>query len=115
MRTISRCSLPAMFVILGALPCAAQGHAVLERGFAAGKAYQVGDIDSINLFNGGLGLQIQLGKPYNVGEAFSYSLALTYSPLGSGICTVMTTCTAILASVPTKAVAPTMTLTPTPG
>src|SRR6266566_3031987 len=51
----------------------------IERGVAPGKAYQVGDIDTINLFNGNLNLRIPLGQAYSAGGHLNYALALHYS------------------------------------
>lgn len=60
-------------------PPAAAEPASVETGFQAGKAFQVGDIDSVNLFNGNLSLSIPLGAPLPVGANFSWGLTLTYS------------------------------------
>ncbi len=57
----------------------AQTHPNLERGLAVGKAYQVGDVDSVNLFNGNLSLSIPLGQSYHAGGDLSYSFVLRYN------------------------------------
>jgi len=57
----------------------AQTHPNLARGFEPGKAYLVGDLDVVNLFNGGLSLTVPLGPSFPVGGGFSYSFRLTYS------------------------------------
>jgi len=57
----------------------AQTHPNLARGFEPGKAYMVGDLDVVNLFNGGLSLTVPLGPSFPVGGGFSYSFRLTYS------------------------------------
>lgn len=57
----------------------AQTHPIEARGFAAGKSFQSGEIDAVNLFNGGLTLTIPLGTPYPLREGFSYQLALVYN------------------------------------
>ena len=54
-------------------------HPNLERGFSADTAYQIGEIDHVNLFNGGLTLTIPIGSSYPVGGALSYGLTLVYS------------------------------------
>jgi len=54
-------------------------HPNIERGFAADKAFQVGDIDNVNLFNGNLVLTIPIGHPYPAGAGLSYGLTLTYN------------------------------------
>jgi Ig-like domain CHU_C associated len=50
-----------------------------ERGFAADKLYQFGNIDTVNLFNGNLILSIPIGQTYAVSPALSYFLALRYN------------------------------------
>ena len=60
-------------------PAAAQTHPNFARGFEPGKAYQIGDVDSVSLFNGSLTLTIPLGPTYPVGGTISYGLTLTYS------------------------------------
>ena len=57
----------------------AQTHPNLERGMNAGKSYQVGDVDTVNLFNGNLSLAIPLGQGYNAGGDLSYSFVLRYN------------------------------------
>lgn len=46
------------------------------RGFA-GKVYQLGELDNINVFNGNLTLQIPIGQTYTVGPSLSYQFVLT--------------------------------------
>jgi YD repeat-containing protein len=46
------------------------------RGFA-GKVYQLGDIDSVNVFNGNLTVRIPLGQSYTLGPTLSYQFVLT--------------------------------------
>jgi RHS repeat-associated protein len=58
---------------------AAVQHPNLERGFGAGKAYVVGDIDHVNAFNGNLILTIPIGATYHVGGSLSYGLSLVYN------------------------------------
>ncbi len=43
------------------------------------KAYQFGDVDHVNLFNGNLILTIPIGPRYPVGAHFSYGLNLVYN------------------------------------
>ncbi len=61
------------------IPAIAQVHPTMQRGFAAEKAFQIGDIDHVNLFNGNLVLTIPIGSEYTTGGGFSYRLALTYN------------------------------------
>lgn len=48
-----------------------------ERGFAADKAYQAGDIDAIDLATGNVVLTIPIGPSYSVNGGFSYGFKLT--------------------------------------
>ena len=71
----------------------AQQPASQQRGLAADTAYQIGEIDHINLFNGGLTLRIPMGSSYPVGPNLSLGLTLTYSSNGwdydDAVCTDM--------------------------
>ena len=71
----------------------AQQPASQQRGLAADTAYQLGEIDHINLFNGGLTLRIPMGSSYPVGPNLSLGLTLTYSSNGwdydDAVCTDM--------------------------
>ncbi|MCP3937680.1 MAG: RHS repeat protein, partial [Actinomycetia bacterium] len=60
----------------------AQQYPSQQRGLSADTAYQVGVIDNVNLFNGGLTLQIPIGPTYPVGPNLSFSLSLSYSSVG---------------------------------
>lgn len=51
----------------------------VERGFKPERAFQLGDVDNIRLFNGGLELSIPIGPRYPVGGELSYGLTLSYS------------------------------------
>lgn len=77
-----RCLLTALFAgfLLGT-PASAETvpDAATERGFVAGKAFALAQYDAVNLFNGGLSLDIPIGPSYQVGPSFSYQLRLTYS------------------------------------
>lgn len=50
-----------------------------ERGFAADAAFAVGDLDSVNLFNGNLSIQIPIGQRYRANGSLQYQLTLTYN------------------------------------
>ncbi|HXO21358.1 MAG TPA: hypothetical protein VOA87_15710, partial [Thermoanaerobaculia bacterium] len=54
-------------------------HPNNESGVAIDRAFQVGDVDNINLFNGNLTLTLPLGVSYPVGGAFSYQLTLVHT------------------------------------
>lgn len=71
MKGASRLIATTACLVLLALPAFSQEHPVLERGLAAGKAYQIGDIDSVNLFNGGIGLRLPIGQTFNAGGTLS--------------------------------------------
>lgn len=55
---------------------AAQEHISSARGFDPTKAYDWGEVDSINLFNGNVTVTLPLGPSYAVSENFSYDLKL---------------------------------------
>lgn len=69
----------AAFALGTKTPLSAQEHPNVARGFARDKAFQVGDIDHINLFNGNLVLTLPLGQSYPVGGGLSFGLTLTYN------------------------------------
>ena len=54
-------------------------HANQSRGFDAHGVYSTGDIDSVNVFNGNLILNIPIGQSYKVGGNLSYGLNLFYN------------------------------------
>ncbi|MDP9119862.1 MAG: hypothetical protein M3O15_00570, partial [Acidobacteriota bacterium] len=66
-------------VLAGPLPVGADVHPNTEGGFSVDRAYHVGDIDNINLFNGSLTLTIPLGPPFPMGGNLSYGLDLVYN------------------------------------
>jgi YD repeat-containing protein len=67
------------------LAAAQEDPANRARGLSATTAYLVGDIDSVNLYNGNLTISLPLGGSYPVGGALSYGLALHYN---SGVWTL---------------------------
>lgn len=73
--------LLSIFFVNGALApgCHAQDHPNHQRGFRADKVYQLGNVDSINVFNGNLVLTLPIGGSYPVGGGLAFSLALTYN------------------------------------
>ncbi|MCU1246672.1 MAG: hypothetical protein JWN02_2582, partial [Acidobacteria bacterium] len=54
-------------------------HPNAERGFSADSAYQFGNLDTVNLFNGNVSLTIPLGQRYEVGGSVSYGFSLVYN------------------------------------
>ena len=57
----------------------AQTDPNIQRGFAPDKVFAFGDLDSVNLFNGNLGLTLPIGGSYPVTSSFSYGLVLSYN------------------------------------
>ncbi len=70
--------LPLLAALLAA-PALADVHPNTAPGFPVDQSFHVGDIDSVNLFNGALTLTIPIGGSYPVNGGFSYSLKLTYN------------------------------------
>ncbi len=71
--------LAVVTLVLGiSLPLSAGEEPIEERGFSAESVYQMGEIDSVNLYNGNLTLSIPLGPTYPVNN-LSYGLHLTYN------------------------------------
>ena len=67
----------ALFAVVTSLY--AQQPPNTARGFVAERAYQIGDVDHINLFNGNLIVTIPIGPTYPVGGSFSYALHAVYN------------------------------------
>jgi RHS repeat-associated protein len=74
-----RAALGGALVTFAAGAVLAQQHPNLERGFAADKVYQFGDVDKVNVLNGNVILNVPLGGTYPVNGDLSYALALTYN------------------------------------
>ncbi len=72
-------ALSILLIALLAAPSPAQVHPTAQKGFAADKAFQIGDVDHVNLFNGNLVLTIPVGQEYSTEGGFSYRLALHYN------------------------------------
>ena len=51
----------------------------IARGFEADRAYQIGDVDSVNVFNGNLIGTIPLGQEYSGGGILRYRIGLIYN------------------------------------
>jgi len=77
-RTARRLVLP-LALLLSATAAVAQNHPNADRGFAPERAFQVGEIDNVSLFNGNLAITIPLGGSYPAGGGLSYSLTLVYN------------------------------------
>ena len=81
-RLRARASVPiAMLLGLGLAGAAAAmvQHPNLERGFSADGAFQIGELDHVNLFNHGLSVTIPMGIEYPINGGFAYQLSLVYS------------------------------------
>src|SRR5262245_61373209 len=74
-----RSILVTVALLAACLPAAAQQFPSQQRGLTADTAYQSGELESVNLFNGNLSLSIPLGQPYPVGPSFSLSFTLRYN------------------------------------
>lgn len=70
----------AFCFLLSGLSAFAQEVATVERGMKPERAFQIGQIDHINLLNGGLQIAIPIGQRYPVGGGLSYGLTLYYEP-----------------------------------
>lgn len=70
----------AVLVMVGAGPVrAAEPHPLLENGFDPEQAFDLGEIDHVNLFNGNLIVTLPLGPQYPIREGFSYGFRLVYN------------------------------------
>src|ERR1700754_3472954 len=54
-------------------------HPNISRGFEADKVYQLGEIDSVNLYNGNLHLSVPIGNEYAGNGSLRYRFALVYN------------------------------------
>ncbi|MDA8020436.1 MAG: RHS repeat-associated core domain-containing protein [Thermoanaerobaculia bacterium] len=84
MRTTIMQALVIPTLLICALPLTAQAqmpseYPTLARGVSAESVYQIGDVDSVNLYNGNLTLQIPIGPTYPVGGNLQYGLSLVYN------------------------------------
>ena len=66
-------------LLLPAASSSAQKPPNIELGFKADKLYAFGDIDSVNLFNGNMMMNLPIGQVYPVSPTLSYQLRLTYN------------------------------------
>ena len=68
--------LAGLALTLGALPAKADPHPNTNAGVAVDQAFQMGNVDNINLFNGSLTVTIPLGISYPLNTSFSYHFTL---------------------------------------
>ena len=66
-------------IALAALSGAAQLHPNNGRGFDPQKAYQLGDVDHVNLFSGNLVVTLPIGQAFPVSDHLQYQLRLVYN------------------------------------
>jgi RHS repeat-associated protein len=71
--------LALVLLLAASAPLLAQEHPNLAKGFAADKAYAMGDVDSVNLFSGNLTIAIPIGQRYPVGGNLSYQIVAYYN------------------------------------
>lgn len=69
----------ALLALATATAAGAQDFPGIARGFEPQKAYQVGEIENVSLFSGGLTLTIPLGNSYPVGPDFKLGFTLVYN------------------------------------
>ena len=79
-----RSALLVSFIVLVIAPSVAfstggVGHPNIARGFNQYGSSTYGSIDSVNLFNGGLGLSIPIGQSFTVSEQLSYQIGIQYN------------------------------------
>ncbi|MEM1207128.1 MAG: hypothetical protein AAGN66_28090, partial [Acidobacteriota bacterium] len=69
----------AVALLLLVAPATATQHPNLARGFSPEKAFHVGDLDHVNLFNGNLTVTVPIGQEYSAGGSLRYRLTLVYN------------------------------------
>ena len=74
-----RTGLLLLLGLAAASTASAQQAVNAERGFAAEKVFQFGDVDHVNLLNGNVIVTLPIGLSYPVGGGFSYDLKLVYN------------------------------------
>lgn len=71
-----------LLLLLGAGSATAEVTPSDERGLSSDTAYQMGNVDHVNLFSGNLTVTLPLGKGYPLGPSSSYGLTLVYNSNG---------------------------------
>lgn len=66
-------------VLLAAQVAYGATESAMRRGFAADGLYDVGELDSVDLYNGNLTVQIPLGQTYRSSGTLSYQFKLAYN------------------------------------
>ena len=86
--TVSRSSSQFVFAFLGVLalastPVNAERTTTEKRGLSsAAGSFDIGEIDTVSLFNGNLTIALPIGQDYPVGPSFSYGLKAIYNSNG---------------------------------
>ena len=78
-RTLPTLLTCASLPLLGLSPLLAQENETETRGFSADSVYAAGDVDTVDLFGGGLSVTLPIGGEYPVGGGLSYGLTLVYN------------------------------------
>jgi YD repeat-containing protein len=68
-----------LFIVLLAGQGLAQQHPNIERGLMPDKSYQLGEVDAVSIFTGGVNVSIPLGLRYPVNGNLSYQFAASYA------------------------------------
>src|SRR5712691_6536912 len=79
MRPLARQVLLVLAVINVATALFAQRDADRAKGVAPDQTYGLGQLDTINYFNGNVNLAIPIGQKFTVGGSLSYQFVLSYS------------------------------------
>ena len=76
LRAAAAWSLAGLVSSLAVRPAGADPHPNAQGGVDVAQAFQLGDVDNVNLFNGALTVAIPLGVRFPVNASFSYQLVL---------------------------------------
>ena len=75
---LTRALLSTLWIVL-ALAVTAQKPASHELGFKPDRLYQFGELDSVNVFNGNMTINIPVGQRYTLGGSLGYEFRLVYN------------------------------------
>lgn len=68
-----------LVILLLVTSAAFGGDPFQHKGFSPDKVYSIGDVDSVNVFNGNLIVRIPIGQTYTVGPTLQYQFVLAYN------------------------------------
>src|SRR5437867_1249448 len=74
-----RVKITVLFVVLLVALTARAGDPLTNRGVDSSGVYQVGDIDTVSLFNGNLIIAVPLAAQFPLNGGFSYGIHLIYT------------------------------------